>query len=939
MGTKHNKIQWTVALGAAGAWFGQHCGAGFASGLQEISFFVNAGWLSLLTTLVPMVIIGVSFYFIGEFARQIKARSYKDVALALFPGNKVAGRVALILFDLVVLSSVIVTSSTTIAGAGTLLNQTLGMDYLLATIVFSATIVVISMFGARFLAKFNLPLSIALVGSLLVIVVAIFSTNADNLVTIVTRRETFGTSAGDAIKNMLLYTGMQTGFTSAYIAIAGQFGCKEDNKVMAIAGIVINTVMLFLVSAAVLSGMPGIASEDIPILALVQQHFGSSSPLFGFYSLSLFLAYVSTADIVAATSRFGVLFNPSGGRNQVIIDAILGIILLAGSLVLAQLGIRTLVDQGYKILGAFRGPVYLAAGLIFSPIAIRRLRRVGVSAPLGSPAIRFERPVPGAVERDAVTALGIAIADGKAAEASSFAGTSDTLTSGRQAAAGERGSGVLRDAEPTASCSSQLPVGEADAHVSATKLGSRALEDEFVQIVRSLDGDLASRAQGDAYLAGTHALYHGEPTPWALTPKIFDASTVELLRTAAQTMGTIMDKLTRAFRTNAAIRSQFALDPALERLCCLDTGYEQQIPLARVDIFLNEETGAYQFCELNTDGSAGMVTSDEVTKAVRLTSSFQEFERRHPGLVAIDTCNAWVDALLETYQSWQGPLCSRGDSQEKPIHGDTPMSLAIVDFSQSIDEEDVEHFVALFGERGVQAHFTDVGDLRIEEDESGAARLVDNDGPIECVWHRAVTGELWSKPCEGRDALARAAEQNIACIIGGFRTWPCATKTVFAVLWSEAATEILTPDELEFVHEHVPYTEVLTPESDLSRFFEKDAWIVKPSGGYNSVGVLAGLDATDDEWRAALAKTAHSEGIVQRYAQQYRTPCLRGTLVEGERRGEPSEADELGFADAVNMEGLFLFNGKFTGVYARCGFANTIGEWTSRLNMGCFYEL
>ena len=113
---------------------------------------------------------------------------------------------------------------------------------------------------------------------------------------------------------------------------------------------------------------------------------------------------------------------------------------------------------------------------------------------------------------------------------------------------------------------------------------------------------------------------------------------------------------------------------------------------------------------------------------------------------------------------------------------------------------------------------------------------------------------------------------------------------------------------------------------------------MKPSGGYNSVGVLAGLDATDEVWADALAKTAERGGVIQSYAPQYRTPVLRGTLVEGEHRGKPTDADELGFADASNMEGLFLFNGKFAGVYTRCGFANTIGEWTSRLNMAAFFE-
>ena len=135
--------------------------------------------------------------------------------------------------------------------------------------------------------------------------------------------------------------------------------------------------------------------------------------------------------------------------------------------------------------------------------------------------------------------------------------------------------------------------------------------------------------------------------------------------------------------------------------------------------------------------------------------------------------------------------------------------------------------------------FADVRDLRIGEDESGARRLCDAAGPIDCVWRRAVTGELWDKPCDGRSALIEAAQEGLACIVGGFRTWPCATKTVFAFLWSRAGQSLLSPEEQSFVREHVPYTEILDESAQLSRFAEKDRWIVKPCGGYNAVGVVA----------------------------------------------------------------------------------------------------
>ncbi|MDM8302023.1 hypothetical protein [Collinsella tanakaei] len=374
------KIQWAVALGAAGAWFGQHCGAGFASGVQEITYFVNAGWLSLFTTLVPMLIIGIAFYYLGEYAREIHASSYKDVALTLYSSNRTIGKVMLFVYDLIIMASVLVMSSSTLAGAGSLLNETLGIDYTLATVLFMFVVAGISMFGAQFLAKLNLPMSIVLVGGLVVIDVALIGGNWDNLSGIIASRETFGAEPGSIVMNVISYTLTQTGFAGAYMAIAGQLTSKTETRTMAIAGIVINTGVLLLVSLAVLSGMPGIADEDLPILIMIRDMFGSGSILFAFYSLSQFLAYVSTADVVAATSRFGSLVNRNGCFNQVVVDAIIALVLLTCSILLAQFGIRALVDVAYRGLGMLRGPVYLEGGLIFAPIRLRQLRRARVEA-------------------------------------------------------------------------------------------------------------------------------------------------------------------------------------------------------------------------------------------------------------------------------------------------------------------------------------------------------------------------------------------------------------------------------------------------------------------------------------------------------------------------------------------------------------------------------
>lgn len=321
-----------------------------------------------------MAVLGLVFYFMGEYAREIKATSYKDVALTLYSKNEKIGKVMLTFFDLIIMGSVLITSSSTIAGAGTLMERSFGMNYLLATIIFTIAIVIISMFGARFLAMISLPMMVVLIGMLASIAILIITSNWSDIVTIVSSHDTFGTSTGTAIGNMLYYTGLQVGFVGAYMAIAGSFGRKEDNKVMAITGAIINGGMLALVSLAVLSRMPGVKEDAIPILSIVAEHFGENSIFSLFYSISLFLAYISTADVVAATSRFGVLINRDGKHNQVLVDAILGAVLLTISLLLAQFGVKAIVNQGYKLLALLRGPIYIAGGLIFAPIRLRQIR-------------------------------------------------------------------------------------------------------------------------------------------------------------------------------------------------------------------------------------------------------------------------------------------------------------------------------------------------------------------------------------------------------------------------------------------------------------------------------------------------------------------------------------------------------------------------------------
>lgn len=436
-------------------------------------------------------------------------------------------------------------------------------------------------------------------------------------------------------------------------------------------------------------------------------------------------------------------------------------------------------------------------------------------------------------------------------------------------------------------------------------LDSVALQREYLEIIEALDGDAPSHALGDEYLMQTNALLKGRPMPWSFVPKVFSRRDLGYLSWIAQTTYRIMDKLTRAYLSDAEVRSKFGFSAELERLTLSPVGYACTIPIARVDIFLNEETGAFHFCELNTDGSAGMLATMEVTRANAATVAGSRFMERHrTGM--FDIYSACAGTVLSCYRE-------AGGSSASPV-------IAAVDYRESVNWQEMLEYRHVFSELGAELRFIDLRDL----DYSGGV-LSGPDGPVDAVWRRIVLSELDEKPCQGVEAFKRCAAEGKVPMIGGFKTWPCATKTVFAVLHDPVMERHLDAEEIAFVKEHVPATYMLDCDSDLSRFRDRSLWIAKPRDGYNGAGVRAGSDCTAGEWDVVLREMASTGGTVQTYVPQYETPNVDGR----------SASAAVPLAPHSNMEGLYLFGGRFGGVFTRCGTSAVIGAETGRLNMGC----
>ena len=457
-----------------------------------------------------------------------------------------------------------------------------------------------------------------------------------------------------------------------------------------------------------------------------------------------------------------------------------------------------------------------------------------------------------------------------------------------------------------------------------SNLRCRALEDEYLEILRGLDGDTEGRGLASSYLASAHPVANREGTPtWALTPKVLSSAELGILRDAAETFGRILEKVAARYQSDPDFRAHFALPAEQEALALTPTGYDRLIPFARVDVLFDEETGEFALAGAATDSSLGMTASVEVTRATQLTETYRRFAERHPEIETFDVTGGVIDALRETYMSW-----ANADSGTK--HPERP-AVGIVDYPESATASEFADIVERLADEGVFARLVDIRDLRIEE-AGGHRRLVDSQGPIACVYRRVLLSEMLEKPCAGADALVEAARRGLTCVIGGFNTWPVSTNSLFAVLTSDAVKDVLDHEELAFARAHVPETHLLDRTTDLAPYLaEPERWLARPAGAYRANEAVSGASCADrDDWWRVLLGCAEEGGVVQELGRTYRSPVVLGAPAVGDDVDHGSEPVEV-----ENVLGLFLFGGKFGGVYARGGYDGEIGPWSNRVTMGC----
>lgn len=432
---------------------------------------------------------------------------------------------------------------------------------------------------------------------------------------------------------------------------------------------------------------------------------------------------------------------------------------------------------------------------------------------------------------------------------------------------------------------------------------------EYLAIMDELDGDIEGRRAAYDYMQQSTAIVHHRVVACSFVPRLFNAETYRVMKETAETAHRILVKVIERYLDDPEYRRVFDFDPRLEELILLPRGYDSVLPFARVDTFLDEDDYRMKFCEFNGDGSSGMNENREITASVAQSATFQEFARRHK-VEGCELFESWVDAFLRIYATYERRV-------ESP-------RVAICDYLENGVVDEFHIYAGLFRDRGVECVVTDVRDLTFDGEVLHDAE----GGRVDAVWRRCVTNDVIDHWDASQQLIEAVRAQKVA-LIGSFAGHIVHDKQIFKALFDERTTAFLDADEISFIEETVPLTAFLDEDHiNLPQIrANRCEWIIKPTDHYGADDVYAGEAVTQEEWEALVDRFANGRAgypfIVQRYIRPFKTETLPpdagiDALADDEVSREPKLYN--------NLNGLYVYDGEFAGVFSRLGPLPTISK-------------
>ena len=397
-----------------------------------------------------------------------------------------------------------------------------------------------------------------------------------------------------------------------------------------------------------------------------------------------------------------------------------------------------------------------------------------------------------------------------------------------------------------------------------------------------------------------------------LRPVFLSPEDEHRLRSVAETIVTIAERLTRQALEDATLFQQFHLRPEEERLVRLNPGPGPASTASRLDAFLLPES--LKFTEYNGESPAGPGYSETLSDIFRQLPVMEEFKKRFE-VHAYPLSAKLLDALITTYVDW-------GGKTKRP-------QMAIVDWREVPTWSEFEILQARFERMGIPVVIADPRDLEFD-----GKKLVAQGKTIDLLYRRVLLNDIVARPKEC-EALVRAYQSGKLCVANNFRCKIPHVKAFFAVLTDGINAKYFSPEEQELIQRHVPWTRVVADVKTthdgkavaLLEFIRKNQknLVMKPSDEYGGMGVTLGWEIDKAHWEKTVeqalpgAKGEPGQGC---WIVQERIPMRRG---EFPFIGEGHKVD---FRNMLVDFAPYIFHGKVAGYLTRLS-ATSLANVTS----------
>ncbi len=367
------KIVFPAAIGVAAVWFGSHAGGGFATGRQEVQFFVQFGWTAAWIGIVAMLLLGIVVYNALEFSRLHDIHDYKNFFRKLYAPVPFLAEI----WDLLYLYGAVLAVSAVIAAASQLLYDTLRLPFILGTLLVAGVLLLFTIFGAGLVRKASTAMCAFIVVALVIVTFLGISKGSGNLQQLISQSvRAEGVGYGKILWMALLYGAFQAILVAPIISVSETLKTRKNSFITALCGFLINGSMLALVCIMLLGFYPGVNEQVLPV-PFVTGHLGFPW-LNVLYQMILLLALLSTGVglIFGVVKRFEISWTNTTGFFKNVHSKRVAICLACMILgvAISQFGLKKIVAKGYGSLGLFSLFLTIIPLLAIAPLKNRKAR-------------------------------------------------------------------------------------------------------------------------------------------------------------------------------------------------------------------------------------------------------------------------------------------------------------------------------------------------------------------------------------------------------------------------------------------------------------------------------------------------------------------------------------------------------------------------------------